>query len=134
MDPDRKALRAAAWGGALTLSLVVLFLMNPRKTLAQEEATEEGHQVFVAAKCHTCHAVASASIAARAKEEARGPDLGGYVTDDATALARYLRREEERDGDKHKARFRGTDEELGLLLAWLGEQEPHSESDGDGRE
>jgi hypothetical protein len=100
--------------GACALAVAVL-------TPAAAPGTEEpaGQALFLDThKCNTCHAVASAGIAAKTDRYA-SPDLGGYETDDAAALGRYLRKEEPREGEDHKKTFEGTDEELQGILDWL---------------
>lgn len=80
-----------------------------------------GREAFEDYKCATCHGVAAADIEAKAKsEKLRGPDLSGYTTDDTAALNAYLRKQSELNGVRHKHEFKGSDEELELLLGWLG--------------
>jgi cytochrome c2 len=88
-------------------------------------ATEaaDGKAVFLAEKCNLCHSVSSAGIEATTKSEAmKGPDLSTTGPHDAAALAKYLKQEETKDGKKHKKAFKGSDEELQTLIAWLNEQ------------
>ncbi len=83
----------------------------------------DGKAVFLAEKCNLCHAVSSAGIEATTKSEAmKGPDLSTTGPHDPAALAKYLRQEETMDGKKHKKAFKGTDEDLQALIAWLNEQ------------
>lgn len=81
----------------------------------------DGKKLFLAQKCDTCHAVASAEIKATGK--IRAPDLTGLATKrDATLLSRYLRRDADINGKKHLKPFTGSDEEVGALIAWLQKQ------------
>lgn len=103
-------------------TVLVGLLLVAAAGLAEENP---GREAFVAAKCDQCHAVASVEIVATTKlESAIGPDLGGYVTETPGELLRFLQREVEIEGSKHKKPFKGTDEELAVILDWLGTLEP----------
>jgi cytochrome c2 len=92
----------------------LLFAAEPAKTL-------DGKAIFTAQKCDMCHAVSSADIKPTGKIKA--PDLAGKaVKHDATALGKYLRKEEAINNKKHLKPFTGSDEELGALIAWLQKQ------------
>lgn len=110
----------------LSLTVAVLgiaFLATPAS--AQESA--DAQALFVESyKCNVCHSVAAADIQHKSDKTA-GPDLGGYATDDMEALARYLRKEEQREGEDHKKTFAGTNEDLQVILDWLGTLEPAAE-------
>jgi mono/diheme cytochrome c family protein len=83
----------------------------------------DGKEVFLAQKCNLCHTVSSADIEATTKSDKMlGPDLSAVEAHDPAWLAKYLKQEETRDGEKHKKAFKGTDEELQALIAWLNEQ------------
>ncbi len=82
-----------------------------------DEETPAGRAAFLDHRCNVCHAVEAAGIEAKAKEP--GPDLTGYSTEDLAALGRYLRKEEARDGEDHTKTFKGTDEELAVIVDWL---------------
>jgi hypothetical protein len=106
-------------------ALVALgLLLVPAAAPGQESETPAGQALFVDThRCNTCHSVASAGIAHKV-ERTKGPDLSSYTTDDVAALARFLRKEEQHDGEDHKKTYAGTDEELQAILDWLGGLEP----------
>ena len=79
--------------------------------------------MFLSAKCNMCHAVSSVGIEAKVKsEKMKGPDLVG-VKAESDWLAQYLRKKADKDGKPHKNEFKGTDEELALLIGWVKEQQ-----------
>jgi mono/diheme cytochrome c family protein len=110
----------------LSLTAVVLAIaLLATPTRAQDGA--DAQALFLEThKCNVCHSVAAADIEHKSEKTA-GPDLGGYTTDDREALARFLRKEEEREGENHKKTFAGTDEELTAILDWLASLEPAAE-------
>lgn len=125
--------------------VVVAALFLTAATPAAAEGGADGPKFFEQHKCVLCHGVAAAEIEAKTtSEKLLGPDLSGYATEDAAALGKYLRKEEEKDGQAHKREFKGGDDELQAMLDWLGSLESAasaeaadstSESDGsdDGR-
>src|SRR5690349_9450927 len=87
-------------------------------TVGQAASANDGKKVFVDNKCAQCHSIKSENIAAEEKESV---DLSGVGTRHPAAwLKGYLLKTEEKDGKKHKKKFRGTDAELDALVAWLG--------------
>jgi mono/diheme cytochrome c family protein len=88
----------------------------------------DGKKIFLAQKCETCHAVASAGIKATGKIKA--PDLTGLSAKrDAKMLSEFLRRNTELNGKKHVKPFTGSDEEMGALIAWLQKETAATKKD-----
>lgn len=101
-----------------------LLMLATAVTTGAAEGKMDGKEQFMSGGCNTCHAVASADIAAKTTSEKMfGGDLGGYETDDLEALAQYVRKQTEMDGKSHKKEFKGTDEELQAIVDWLGSLE-----------
>jgi len=103
----------------LVLFAAVVFVASPA---ASDDAG--GKAIFLAQKCNLCHTVSSAGIEAQTKSEAlKGPDLVG-VGDrhEKSWFPQWLHREAEMNGQKHKKKFTGSDEELKALVDWLLEQ------------
>lgn len=100
----------------------------PAQVVGGEVDAEKAQELFVEThRCVRCHSVASADLE-RESEKMKGPDIGGYTTEDVEALIRFLRKEEERaDGTKHKKTYDGSDEELMTILCWLETLEPAPE-------
>jgi len=84
----------------------------------------DGKQVFLDNNCERCHAVSAHDIEATAKSESmHGPDLSSVGKDhDGDWLGKYLLREVAVDGKKHRATFRGTDEDREAIVEWLAQQ------------
>ncbi len=80
-----------------------------------------GRKVFLAEGCNLCHSVSSAGIEGRPESgEDRGPDLAGVgERHDRRFLVGYLRQAERIDGKTHRTSFKGSDEELAVLVSWL---------------
>ena len=85
----------------------------------------DGDNAFVTQKCNMCHAVSSAGIEAKVKmEKMKGPDLAGVSTRyDSEWLGKFLRREVQLNDTDHKKEYKGTDDDLKALIAWLSSEE-----------
>lgn len=121
------------------LSAVALAMaMSGTARAADEEPA--GKKLFIDNKCNSCHTIESQGVEKRssadaeeakdgkdaeAKEETSAkkkkvPDLGGVgIERKADWITKYLQKTETIDGKKHMKKFRGTDEELATLAAWL---------------
>jgi hypothetical protein len=122
------------------VSLVVALLaVGAGIALAQDEKkAPDGKDLFLAAKCNTCHSVTAAGIekkkptdeeaAQAAKEkpdpnEKKPPDLSSLGLDKkADWIAKFITKKETLDGEKHKKLYKGADDELKTLSTWLGDQ------------
>jgi cytochrome c553 len=82
---------------------------------------EVGKAAYSDNGCARCHSIETQNIEATITLEAmRGPDLGQIGTRrDADWIVAYVKREETQDGDRHRAPYGGSDEDLRLLSAWL---------------
>lgn len=103
-----------------------------------------GKAIYLQYSCNSCHTVAAQSIEKKASasegeakeaaatkeagEEAssskkKAPDLSAVGTDlKADFIVKYLQKLEAIKEKKHMKKFKGTDEELTQLAAWLAEQ------------
>lgn len=82
-------------------------------------AEDEGQTAFVAQKCQMCHSVPAAELVAKVKSETmKGPDLPAAARD-GEWLTQFMKREIQVDGKEHKKEYKGTDEELKAITAWL---------------
>ena len=84
----------------------------------------DGKQVFEDEKCNLCHDVSTVGIEAKTKsEKLKGPDLVNLAeVYEAEWIAKYVKKEADKEGKTHKKPFKGTDEELQALVDWLLEQ------------
>lgn len=83
---------------------------------AQGGDIAKGKEVFLSAKCNTCHTITKAEITSKGK----APDLsekGGIMTDDNLKL--YLNKEFDYNSKKHPVKFKGTADELKDLVTFL---------------
>ncbi|MDH3627343.1 MAG: cytochrome c [Acidobacteriota bacterium] len=106
-----------------TLWVTLAFLMTLgclSTAMAYEPGAPDGQATFIAQKCNMCHAVPEFEIEAKIKSEKMiGPALpaGGR---DAEWMTGFLSRKIQLDGNDHKKEFKGTDEELERIVAWIG--------------
>ena len=82
------------------------------------QSTElDGQQIFTDIKCTKCHSVESLEIVSTKDDPT---DLSNVGADkDAEFLKKYLVKEEIMNDKKHKAKFKGSDDELNTLVDWL---------------
>ena len=98
--------------------LIALALIGPLGGSAAM-AGDDGQAAFTAQKCNMCHSVPQADIVAKVKsEKMKGPDLPNESRE-ADWIASFVKREVQLDGADHKKEFKGTDEELQAIAAWL---------------
>ena len=105
------------------LGVVALALVAVAAT-AEEEAVPAGQQEYLDQKCNMCHSVSTVGIEAKTKsEKMKGPDLVNLADSyEADWLVKYVKDEVEKEGESHGRPFKGSDEELQVLVDWLLEQ------------
>jgi len=80
---------------------------------------DDGQMVFKLKSCDTCHGVPSAGIKAKIPS-LNGPDLVDLGKKfDPSTLSDYIQQKAEVNGSQHPRQFKGHDEELRVLVAWL---------------
>ncbi len=100
--------------------LVALALVGPTVVVA-EEPPDGRRALFTGQKCNMCHSVPEADVVAMAKsKKMRGPDIPAESRE-PDWIVRYLKREIQLNGKDHKKEFKGTEEELRAIAAWLVE-------------
>lgn len=106
-------MRSIPTNAALTLGLLLA------AGAAGPAAAQDGEALF-RAQCATCHSVPAAGIEAKVKSgRMAGPELPGSVAElDPVQLRDFLRKETEME-EEHPKAFKGSDEELSALIAWL---------------
>ena len=117
--------RSFTFGLALLAPLLLVLSTGPESTaIGDESSNGASRKVFLSQKCNMCHPVSSAGIEATSKsKKMHGSDLTGIAARrEPEWIAKFLRREVELDGQRHKKKFGGSDEELKILVAWLEEQ------------
>jgi cytochrome c553 len=90
-------------------------------TVAQD-APKDGKTIFTDAKCNNCHAITAEKIEALRKPMGKmlPPDLSDVGTRiKADFIAKYITKDEKLNDKTHPIAFKGTDDELKVLAAWL---------------
>jgi len=78
-----------------------------------------GKKIFLASKCMACHSVESAEIILK-KKNSKIPDLSMVGTrHNADFITKWIHKEETIDGVKHMYSYKGSDEDLKVLVDWL---------------
>ena len=101
---------------ALSMVVLACFAGAPSGALEDEAA---GKQLFVDQKCDRCHSVTSLEIEAKIKGAMSGPALDESAEREATWIRDYLTGEQKNDGKAHRAAWKGSEEELDRLVAFL---------------
>ena len=120
----------------LTIScgLVLCFFCFTGAALITEPAApstyDDGKETYVR-HCGECHGVKVAQVNPTTKKaNEKGPDLTGigekYQRD---WINRYIKQEEEHHGKSHVKKFKGSDEELQVLVDWLLEQKAEDDDE-----
>jgi cytochrome c551/c552 len=88
--------------------------------LASAAQAADGKALFEEKKCNLCHAIDSQGIAKKS-EKMKGAELSnaGATVESADWLKKFLTQETMKDGDKHKKKWKGTDEELDTIVNWV---------------
>jgi hypothetical protein len=111
---------AAILGLPVLLAITLPMLAVPQP--AQAAGDPPGKAVFLAQKCNMCHNVPPAGIERTTKsDKVAGPDVPGDNTGEpASFWTAFLKKEvPNKEGNKHKKDWKGTDEELKQLSEWL---------------
>lgn len=93
---------------------VVAFLFTSMIT-----AQSTGKEIFLNSKCNTCHAIKSQDITS--KQADKYPDLSNFGNADLSKedAIKYLNKEFDIKGKKHPVKFKGSKEDLSVLIEWL---------------
>ena len=104
------------WSIVLGVVLCVSWLASPAW------GQESGKDLFLKYKCNRCHSIQAEGIEATSERmKKKTPDLSnvGNRVESAEWIVKWIKREIERDGKKHRGKFKGTDEELNTIAQWL---------------
>ena len=106
--------------GLVTLAVLSCFVGYP---LVSAEEAADGQASFVSSRCNMCHSVPQAEIVAKVtSEKMKGPDLPNEPRE-VDWIKGFMKREIQFNDKDHKKEFKGTDEELQAIAAWLIELE-----------
>ena len=111
----KKVLRPISLAALLAFVLVVCIA-----SFAQATDEAAGKTLFLEKKCNLCHAVESQGIAKKS-EKMKGEDLSdaGNQVSDAAWVKGWILQTELKEGEKHKKKWKGTDEELKTIVNWV---------------
>ena len=107
----------------LLLSLLGLTYLG-LGSAAPPPADDDGREIYINEGCNECHGIEVAGIEPlRRRARRQGPDLSNLGAQrTGNWLGQYLKKEVELEGKAHKKKFKGSDEELQVLVDWLLEQ------------
>lgn len=100
----------------LGLIIAIVALYGFAYTIADQKG-DEGKKIFIDNKCQMCHTVKSAGIESKKSD---ATDLSAVGKDKTTEfLTKYLKKEAKLNDKNHKSSFKGSDEDLKVLVDWL---------------
>lgn len=100
----------------LGLIVTIVALYGFAYTIADQKS-DDGKKIFVDNKCQMCHTVQSAGIESKKSDAS---DLSAVGKDKTTEfLTKYLKKEAKLNDKDHKSSFKGSDEDLKVLVDWL---------------
>lgn len=103
-------------GSFLTLALLLVGLLAGAGV--NRENMPDGKTLFVASNCNSCHSIAAQGI--RKTGESDAPDLSGCgLRHNADWIVKYLNKQVDIDGKKHKKKWKGTSGDLATVAGWL---------------
>ena len=82
-----------------------------------KEKVPAGQKVFIDKKCGSCHSVESLDLTSKKKDAVDLSATGDKLN--ADVIKTYVTKKEKLNDQLHKIAFKGTDEELAELAAWL---------------
>lgn len=102
---------------ATFVAIVVLVLVAQEKNFDEELAKSK----YIEAKCNTCHAFSHLGIEAKNKSASnKAPDFCNFKAQhDKDFFKKYLKKEEAINNKKHPVAFKGSDEDLDLILTLI---------------
>lgn len=94
------------------------FLFTAIFSISFAEDKADGKKIFEDNKCSMCHSVSAAEIVS--KKGDKYPDLSKLEeVQTAELYTEYLHKKEKLHGKKHPVPFKGSDEEMKVLLEWI---------------
>jgi cytochrome c2 len=101
----------------LSLVITIVALYGFAYAFANNSDGDGGKKIFIDNKCNMCHTVKSQDIMSKKSDAV---DLSNVGTDKTVDfLNKYLKKEAKLNDKDHKSSFKGTDEELKVLVDWL---------------
>lgn len=77
----------------------------------------DGKKIFTDSKCNMCHTITTQGIESKKSDAVDLSNVGSNKT--AEFLNKYLKKEAKMNEKDHKSSFKGSDEDLKVLVDWL---------------
>lgn len=100
----------------LGLVVTIVALYGFAFTLGSSDEND-GKKIFLANKCNMCHTITSQGIESKKSDAVDLSNVGNDKT--VEFLNKYLKKEAKLNDKDHKSSFKGTDQELKVLVDWL---------------
>ena len=100
----------------LGLVITIVALYGFAFTIADQPG-DDGKKIFDDNKCNMCHTVTSAGIESKKSDASDLSTVGKDKT--VEFLTKYLKKEAKINDKDHKSAFKGSDEDLKVLVDWL---------------
>ena len=100
----------------LGLVITIVALYGFAFTIADQPG-DDGKKIFVDNKCNMCHTVTTAAIESKKSDAVDLSTVGKDKT--IEFLTKYLKKEAKLNDKDHKSAFKGSDEDLKVLVDWL---------------
>ncbi len=116
--------------GSLALCFFCFAALAPADVYTGPLAPADGKAAYVK-YCAECHGVRVAKITPTTKnQQEKGPDLTDIGEKfQPRWIARFVKEEADLGGKKHAKKFKGSDEELQVLVDWLLEQKAEDDDE-----
>ncbi len=97
---------------------LAMLALAPTTAFAEEPA---GQTAFTGNKCNMCHSIEAVGIERTSKsDKMKAADLSTVGDErDAAWIVQYVKQEVDLEGTEHKRSYKGTDEDLEAIAAWL---------------
>lgn len=111
-----------------SISLVLIAQEQPNADNKNFDV-EKAKTKYVEAKCNTCHSVSAYGIEKKNKSaNNKAPDFSEIKVEyDKEFLKKYLNKEEQINNKKHPVAFKGTDEDVELIIGLILHNVPKNE-------
>ena len=80
-------------------------------------SSDDGKKIFVDNKCAMCHTIQSVGIESKKSDAVDLSTVGKDMTEEF--LMKFLKKEAKLNDKDHKSSFKGSDEDLKILVDWL---------------
>lgn len=100
----------------LGIIIVIVALYGFAFTISSND-DPAGKKIFVDQKCNMCHTVKSVGIESKKSDATDLSNVGAEMKSED--MIKYLKKEMKLNDKDHKTSFKGSDEDLKILVEWL---------------